>query len=699
MVLAGLSQVGRDKYGVFPLKGKVMNVKDTNVKKISDNEEITNLKKILGLETGKEYNSLEDLRYGRIMLICDSDRDGSHIKGLMFNLFHTLWPSLIKNNKFVASMITPIVKAIPTKGNKVPISFYCLTDFNNWKKEQEEQGKQNDWKVKYYKGLGTSTNEEAQEYFKKMKTVKYIYNENDTDESIDLAFNKKKADERKCWLSNYNRQVILDYNSTEVSYTDFINKELIHFSNYDVERSIPSLVDGFKISQRKIMFGCFKRNLVKDEIRVAQLASYVSEHACYHHGEASLQAAITSMAQNFVGANNINLLKPNGQFGTRVTGGRDAGAPRYIYTLLNDITTVLYNKQDSHVLKYLDDDGVPVEPEYYVPIMPMVLINGAIGIGTGFSTNIPSFNPEDILHIIRCMLKDEEIVTTEIKPWYLGFQGQIEKVNDKYTSRGCFTKIGLTKVEITELPVGFWTEDFKILLEEMLDKKLKSYESHYDDKHVRFILNFPNAETLNSYLEVENNGYTKLENEFKLVSTKNLSTTNMYLYNAKGQIQKYNSAYDIIQEFYNVRLSFYEKRKAYICEKLEEDMEIMQNKIRFIKSVISRKIEVSKLKKIDLEERLKIDKYIIVDDSYDYLLRIPIYNLTIDKVEELEKAFKNAEDNLNEVKSKSEKQMWLDELDTFSMEYKKHIDDYFQKFNNDERKKSSTNSTKNKKHI
>jgi DNA topoisomerase-2 len=695
MVLAGLSQVGRDKYGVFPLKGKVMNVKDTSVKKIGDNEEITNLKKILGLETGKEYDSLDDLRYGRIMLICDSDRDGSHIKGLMFNLFHTLWPSLIKNNKFVASMITPIVKAIPIKGNKVPISFYCLTDFNNWKREQEEQGKQNEWKVKYYKGLGTSTNEEAQEYFQKMKTVKYIYNEKDTNESIDLAFNKKKADERKCWLSNYDKDIILDYNSSEVSYEDFINKELIHFSNYDVERSIPSLVDGFKVSQRKIMFGCFKRNLVKDEIRVAQLASYVSEHACYHHGEASLQAAITSMAQNFVGANNINLLKPNGQFGSRVNKD-DAGAPRYIYTLLNDITTVLYNKQDNYVLKYLDDDGVPVEPEYYVPIMPMVLINGAIGIGTGFSTNIPSFNPEDILHIIRCMLKDEEIATTEIKPWYLGFQGQIEKVNDKYISKGCFTKIGQTKVEITELPVGFWTEDFKILLEEMLDKKLKSYESHYDDKHVRFILNFPNAETLNSYLEVENNGYTKLENEFKLVSSKNLSTTNMYLYNAKGQIQKYNSAFDIIQEFYNVRLSFYQKRKAYICEKLEEDMEIMKNKIRFIKSVISREIEVSKHKKIDLEERLTNDKYMVVDDSYDYLLRIPIYNLTIDKVEELEKAFKKAEDNLNEVKSKSEKQMWSDELDTFSIEYKKHIDDYYQKFNN-ERKKPSNKSTKNNK--
>lgn len=692
MVLAGLSQVGRDRYGVFPLKGKVMNVKDTSVKKISDNEEITNLKKIIGLEANKNYETIDDLRYGRIMLITDADTDGSHIKGLVFNLFHTLWPSLIKTNKFMVSMITPIVKAIHTSGKKDTLSFYCLTDYDNWKKAQDEQGTMKEWKIKYYKGLGTSTNEEAQDYFKVLKTVKYKYSEEQSDESLDLAFNKKKADERKAWLSQYNRQEILDYNRDEVSYEDFINKELIHFSNYDVERSIPSIVDGFKVSQRKIMFGCFKRNLVSNEIRVAQLASYVSENACYHHGEASLQAAITSLAQNFVGANNINVLKPNGQFGTRVQGGKDAGAPRYIYTLLNDITSTIFNKQDNGVLNYLDDDGVGVEPEYYVPIVPMVLINGAIGIGTGFSTNIPSYNPEDILYVLRCLLNDEEMIPDyDLKPWYLGFQGQIEKTNGKYVSKGCYNKLSATKIEVTELPVGFWTEDFKILLEDMLDKNLKQYESYYTDKKVNFVLHFPNADVLNSYMEVESNGYTKFENEFKLVSSKNLSTTNMYLYNSRGQIQKYDTAIDIIKEFYHVRIEYFKKRKQYICQKLEEDMAVMQNKIRFIRAVVSGDIQVSKLKKIELEGRLKTDDYMKVDDTYDYLLRIPIYNLTTDKVEDLEKAYKKAEDNLNEVKAKTEKQMWVEELDLFDNDYKKFINDFYQKFNNDDGKvKKST---------
>lgn len=695
MVLAGLSQVGRDKYGVFPLKGKVMNVKDTSVKKISDNEEITNLKKIIGLETNKTYDSLNDLRYGRIMLITDADTDGSHIKGLVFNLFHTLWPSLLKSNKFMVSMITPIVKAIHSSGKKDTLPFYCLTDYDNWKKIQEDQGTLKEWKIKYYKGLGTSTNEEAQEYFKVLKTVKYKFNMEHTDNSLDLAFNKKKADERKAWLSQYNRQEILDYNCQEVSYEDFINKELIHFSNYDVERSIPSLVDGFKVSQRKIMYGCFKRNLVSNEIRVAQLASYVSENACYHHGEASLQAAITSLAQNFVGANNINLLKPNGQFGTRVQGGKDAGAPRYIYTLLNDITTIIFNKQDNGVLTYLDDDGVAVEPEYYVPIVPMALINGAIGIGTGFSTNIPCYNPEDILHVLRCLLSDEDITTDyDLKPWYLGFQGTIEKVNGKFVSRGCFNRIAPTKIEVTELPVGFWTEDFKILLEEMLDKNLKHYESYYTDKKVNFVLHFPGADVVNSYMELDANGYTKFETEFKLVSSKNLSTTNMYLYNSKGQIQKYDTAVDVIREFYKVRIEYFAKRKEHICKRLEEDMVIMQNKIRFIKSVVSGDIQVSKLKKTELEQRLENDSYLMVDGTYEYLLRIPIYNLTVDKVDDLEKAYKKAEDNLNEIKAKTERQMWLDELSVFETEYKKYIADYNQKFNTEEGK--TKKSTKKK---
>lgn len=685
MVLAGLSQVGRDKYGVFPLKGKLMNVKDTCVKRITDNEEITNLKKIIGLETNKTYNGLDDLRYGRIMLMTDSDVDGSHIKGLVFNLFHTLWPSLFKMENFMTTMLTPIVKVTHNRNKNNVLSFYCLTDYDSWKKEQEETNTLKEWKIKYYKGLGTSTNEEAQQYFKDLKVVTYSYDNDTSDDSIELAFNKKKADDRKTWLSKYDRQNILDYSKTEVKYDEFVHKELIHFSNYDLERSIPSLVDGLKVSQRKILYACLKRNLIDNEIRVAQLASYVSENACYHHGEASLQAAITSMAQNFVGANNINLLKPNGQFGTRVQGGKDAGAPRYIYTLFEKVTQTIFNKQDSGVLKYLNDDGIDVEPEYYVPVMPLVLVNGAVGIGTGFSTNIPSYNPKDIVRVLRGMLSGHEREFMDLTPWYQGFTGSIEKHNDKFVSRGRFTKLTATKVEVTELPVGMWTEDFKVLLEDMLDKELKHYESYYSDKHVHFILHFPNAETLNSYLAIDDNGYTKLETDFKLVSSKNLGTTNMYLYNSKGQIQKYSTALDIIEEFYYVRLDVYKKRKEHVCQQLEKDMDVMRNKIRFIKSVVTKKIDVTRMKKSELEEHLTSSNYLLVNDTYDYLLRIPIYNLTTDKVKELEDEYKKAEATLHDIQSKTEASMWVDELDAFEKEYEKFVIDFMQKFQGEDK--------------
>lgn len=690
MVLAGISQVGRDKYGVFPLKGKVMNVKDTNVKKITDNEEISNLKKILGLETGKEYKSLDDLRYGRIMLMCDADCDGFHIKALLFNLFQTLWPSLFKTDSFLTTLLTPIVKASNNQDKKNSISFYCNSDYENWKKEQEENGTLKRWRIKYYKGLGTSTNEEAKQYFKDLKIVTYEYTKDDSDFSIDLAFNKKKADERKDWLSNYNRNNVLDYNCNVVTFQDFINKELIHFSNYDIERSIPNLIDGLKISQRKIMFACFKRNLVNDEIRVAQLASYVSEHACYHHGEASLQSAIIAMAQNFVGANNINLLKPNGQFGSKVQGGKDAGAPRYIYTLLEKITQVTFNKQDNGVLTYLNDDGIGVEPEYYVPVIPLILVNGAIGIGTGFSTNVPCYNPIDIIAIIKNLLTDTDIEFEELVPWYMGFGGTIENNNDKYVSRGCFKKLTSTKVEITELPVGTWTEDFKMLLEEMVDKDLKSYESQCTDKKVLFTLQFTSSDVLDTYMSIASNGYTKLENDFKLVSSKNLGTTNMYLYNHQCQIQKYNTALDIILEFYQVRLSYYTKRKNYVIDQLEKDMEVMRNKIRFIRAVVSEEVKVSELKKAELEMYLTTNDYLLVNDCYDYLLKIPIYNITKDKVSEIEDEYKKAEQSLNDIKAKTEKQMWLDELELFEKEYLKFKEEYYNKHNDIDNPETTT---------
>jgi len=604
MAIAGLSVVGRESYGVFPLKGKLLNVLETNDLKIANNEEITNIKKILGLETSKKYKDVKPLRYGKIMVMTDQDVDGSHIKGLLFNLFNSLWPSLIQIDGFMNSMLTPIIKA---KNKKQVFEFYNLTDYENWKKGNEN----NKWNIKYYKGLGTSTEKEAKEYFKELKNVEYTWDEDKSKEQLDLAFNKKRADDRKEWLYGYNKQNILDYKKKEVEYSDFIDKDLIHFSVYDTGRSLPSFCDGLKISTRKILYSCFKRNLIK-EVRVAQLAGYVSENANYHHGEKSLQDAIIGMAQTYIGSNNINILMPNGQFGTRLQGGKDAASPRYIHTELNSLTLTIFSKDDLPILNYQNDDGDMIEPEFYLPVIPMVLINGIIGIGTGFSCNIPCYNPLEILKIYKNLLTTDDINTSmknikEIKPFYSGHKGIVQQNDNKYVSKGIYKRISSNQIEITELPVGTWTQDYKEFLEKYIEKnpkKLKDYESHYTENSIRFVLHFEYG-IVNDILGIDKDGlYTKFEKEFKLITSKMLSTTNMHMFNEKGTITKMKNVTEILKEFYKFRLSWYQTRKDYIIDKLKNEVIYLDAKIKFILDIIEERLKVNNQKKTDIEDYL-----------------------------------------------------------------------------------------------
>jgi DNA topoisomerase-2 len=660
MALSGLSSSDRDRYGVFPLKGKVMNVQDVTTKKIAENAEIANIKKILGLESGKTYTDFSDLRYGKIMLMTDSDDDGHHIKGLIFNMFHTLWPSLItdKKSQFLTSMLTPVIKA--RKKDEVK-EFYNVATYEKWVKDQKDSHL---WKIKYYKGLGTSTNAEAKEYFKNMNMVTYDFT--GCKKSIDLAFNKKNADDRKVWLSKYDRDLVLDYDESKlIKCEDFINKELIHFSKYDLERSIPSLCDGLKISQRKILYACFKRNLYKDEIRVAQLAGYVSEHAAYHHGEASLQAAIVNMAQTYVGSNNLNLLMPNGQFGSRVHGGKDAGQPRYIHTQLSPIVEKLFIKADNVILQYVKDDGLPVEPVYYLPIIPVALINGVCGIGTGFSTTIPSYNPIDIIKYYINKLTN--IKTTKLpEPFYNGFNGKIQKSGTKYISYGVWERKNDTTVFISELPVGTWTHDYKEDLEELIEKVpgFKNYENK-SAENIHITLHFASKDVLDKLLSDKE----AFEKTFKLVSYKGLSISNMYLFNEKGQITKYKNVSEILNAFYTIRLNGYDERKKVIVKNMTDDNELLKNKLRFIQEVIGKVIKVYEISKSELEDMLEKRDYLKKDGVYDYLTKIPIYNFTKDKVDELKKELKEMEKALEEYSNSTIESLWLNEL----KELEKHL--------------------------
>ncbi len=693
MAIAGLSVIGRDYYGVFPLRGKILNVKDANLKKIAENEEITSLKKIMGLEQGKEYKDLSSLRYGRIMIMTDQDHDGSHIKGLLFNIFQSIWPSLFKQDRFLTSMLTPIIKVTHTNGTK--IAFYSITDFEKWKKDTEKTPSgMRPWTIKYYKGLGTSTAEEAKEYFKDMKITEYVYTGDTSDERLDLAFNKKRADDRKAWLMKYDRDVILDYTKPKIPYEEFIQKDLIHFSNRDLERSIPSLCDGLKESTRKILYGCAKRKLYTKEIKVAQLSGYISEVSAYHHGETSLQQAIIGMAQNFVGTNNINIMEPIGQFGTRIQGGSDAASPRYIHTLVTELARKIFRQEDNPVLHYLDDDGKQIEPEYYIPIIPMILVNGGVGIGTGFSTNIPQHNPSDIIHqcmkIIDALNKQDAITTKEdidsmykvmdkvrlgeIHPWYLGFKGTIKPGKEgTYQSRGIWKWLDDQRVEISELPIGTWTEDYKEYLIEMIQNGsavLKDFENHYTDKTVRFILKF--------YPGVQEKVQTTFETDFKMVSAKNLSMNNIHLYNEEGAIQKYKDTQNIIHEWSKVRLLKYYERKKYQLKELDNKFKLVSAKVRFIQEIIDGTLHVMNRKEKDVEAELiahgypkLVDKVSNEDEeeevkyvvSYDYLVNMPIRQLTYEKKQELEKEAAKLDMMIRELKAKSIQLIWLEELE------------------------------------
>ena len=642
MALSGLSQDQRKYYGVFPLKGKLLNVKDTSVRKVEQTEEIANLKKIIGLESGKVYKDIKSLRYGRILIMTDQDYDGSHIRGLLINMFHELWHELIKVPGFITYMATPIVKA--TKGNKTK-SFYTQYEYEEWRKTAESNG----WKVKYYKGLGTSTRDEAKEYFKTLNIVQYAYSDKKSDESIDLAFNKAKADNRKDWLKTYSRSEVINAGPGEnVVYEDFVNKDLIHFSNYNLERSIPNVMDGLKTSQRKILYSAFKRHL-KSEIRVAQFAGYVSEHSGYHHGEASLNDAIVGMAQDFVGSNNIPWLVPAGQFGTRLQGGKDSASPRYIHTYLQPYIETLVPSDDFSCLTFRDDDGTPVEPEWYAPIIPMLLVNGCRGIGTGYSTFIPSFNPTELKNSIMEWLEKGTGLDREFTPYTKGFKGKIQKIDaHDYLVQGNWT-IEKDMAVITELPVGTWTSDFRETLDKLLsDGTIKDYTDTSTDTDIMI------------KVKLGTGGVPTIE---KLLTDK-IKLTNMHAFNSECVIKKYDSPNEILKEFVSTRLDLYTKRREFMLEALKDRLPYHSNIVRFIQQQCEEtpRPDIRRKSPEECDKLLEKEKFDKIKDSYDYLMNLPISSLTLKQAKKHQDDLDELKRKIKELESKTPKQLWIDDL-------------------------------------
>jgi len=700
-IISGLSKEDRNFIGVYPMKGKLFNVHGETTKRISENREIAEIKQILGLETGKTYTAADiatKLRYGKVLFMTDQDLDGAHIQGLGINLFQIEWPSLTKIPGFIGFMNTPILKA---RRGAQELLFYNDGEFEHWKKQFPGAVVPAAWNTKYYKGLGTSTGKEFKEYFEHKKMVSFVHTGKESDDHLDMAFNKKRADDRKEWLSNYSREAYLDTSKPEIPYEEFVDRGLIHFSIYDNERSIPNLMDGLKISLRKILYAAFKKGGLKSEIKVAQFSGYVSEHSGYHHGEASLNAAIVGMAQNFVGSNNINLFEPNGQFGTRLKGGEDSASERYIFTQLSRLTRLIFRQEDDAVLSYINDDGQLVEPMYYAPAIPMILVNGSKGIGTGFSTDVIPHNPLQIISYIRAMLMEASVGDRPtIEPYFKGFKGTIKNISSseslpKYLIKGTYEIVADRKVRITELPVGTWTDDYKEFLEKLMevpaasdkdkgkgDKTasstpvLKEYSDMSTDSVVDITVTFhpsyPHTpKDLQAAIVDADAGTNKLEKLLGLFTTQ--STTNMNLFDAREKLRKYATIYDIIEDYYVERLALYAKRKASMLAQLANELRVLSNRAKYIQEVLDDKLELRRQTKEAIFAKMTEHGYehIDGDTEFKYLLKMPMDSVSDENVRHLlaERDTKRAQHQA--LQETSIEALWTHDLDELEQEYKK----------------------------
>jgi DNA topoisomerase-2 len=359
-------------------------------------------------------------------------------------------------------------------------------------------------------------------------------------------------------------------------------------------------------------------------MKVAQLAAYVAEKSAYHHGEVSLAETIVKLANDYTGSNNINLLEPCGQFGTRLMGGKDASQTRYIFTRLSDETRKIFDPKDDAVLTYLDDDGRTIEPEHYMPVIPMVLVNGTEGIGTGFSCYVPPFNPTDIKENITNFMNGKEL--KKMKPWFRGFRGRIfEDEAIGWVTEGVWQVVGTT-VKVIELPPGRWTQDYKEHLDILIDKKIiTSFTNNSTTEDVDFLIQ----------------GYEGKDIVKDLKLQKTVRCTNMHLFHPTKGICKYNTPEDILSDFMDLRVDYYTKRKAQLIESTKVRSNICSYRAQFVKKVIEGAIVVFRKKKRDLECEIG-QTFPKVDGSYDYLLHIR----TVDYTEERVKALMDETDKL-----------------------------------------------------
>jgi len=424
--------------------------------------------------------------------------------------------------------------------------------------------------------------------------------------------------------------------------SEFFNNEYVTYAAYDNIRKIANYIDGLKLSSRKVIYTILKNNINKDE-KVNRLAGKVAEKTEYLHGEKSLEGVIVNLAQNFVGSNNLNLLSPEGSFGTRFIP--EPGASRYIYTKMMPYLRLIFKEEDEPLLEEQEFEGNKIEYKFFVPIIPLLLVNGSEGISNGFAQKILPRKLNTIIKAIENKLNGEDY---DLTPGYEGFKGNIVKSENGWEIRGKFERIGKTTILITELPIGYTLKKYISELDKLEEKKIiKKYKDLSENDNFKFEISVT--------LDFMQKDDYEILNTLKLIKKISENFTSI---DENNKIIEFKNEYELFEKYFETRLKYYTKRKNYLLEKLNKEIEFLKDKMLFINSIINNKLIIQKRKKDEIIndcKKLGI-KY------YDNHLKMNLLNLTDEKVNELQNEIIKKEQEIKELENKSEKDLWIEDL-------------------------------------
>ena len=698
---------GKDLGGYYPLRGKFLNVRNASQLVLAANKEVRAIKNLMGLREEVDYSKPEEiatLRYGHIMICVDADSDGFHIASLLINYINEYFPGLLVSGR-VAILRTPVVRVFD--GKKLLHRFYNNHEFEVWEKKANEDGSIKGTKVIYYKGLGKSDDEEIRDDLKTAPVVSIVFDEK-ASESLTLAFDKTMADARKDWIARW-REVghiyDVDFIGTGVfrqqHITNFINRELIDYTKDALFRAIPSFDDGLKRSHRQALYAAlkyFKYGSKNELIGVSRFANYAANETNYHHGETSMCDTVIKMTQDYIGSNNLPWFKGKGQFGTRAGDedgpGGDAASPRYLSVCLPKYTQFLYDEELINCIPRRVVETDEVEPIYVPATIPMHLVNGALGIATGYSTFIPSFNYYDIINWCKLRCAGEVAKPSEtnaalmFKPWYRGFKGKVEVLTKgteddarnevmktveespekvieedeeeaKKHKKGIFYKTyGLGEffdkadnradMIIKEIPIGVGIYKYRKWLELLLKE--------------RKITDFRDKSTT-EYPCFEVKGYNKKDCPKITLRNMHLSKSatmnNMIMIDEEGYPRKFNNIYEVVEVYADRMISLYQTVKNQRIKNLTEKITDMQYRIQFIQAVVDDKIKIVKRSRNDILADMAKQKPAI---PAHYLRAVRASEFTLEEIEEARQEMEKARALMKETQLIKPENLWYEKL-------------------------------------